>query len=176
MSLVPSGYVIIHLTKEIRTIVDYVDINPDAGANRTLLLVHGWPGLWSIWSNQIQHFQNKYRLIIPDLRGFGDSTHPGDVQASGSYSDLVGDLVCVMEKAGAQNVVCIGHDWGSQICHEAARMRPDLFQGVVGAALPVSLRFLCSCIYLSLTLNSSTSRRPVMGLSLSKHFPRHYQS
>jgi soluble epoxide hydrolase/lipid-phosphate phosphatase len=123
-------------------IVDYVDINPDAGVNRTLLLVHGWPGLWSTWSHQIRHFKDKYRLIAPDIRGFGDSTHPGDVQASGSYDDFVADLVCVLEKTNAQNVVCVGHDWGAQICYEAARMRPDLFQGVAGITLPVGCLFV----------------------------------
>ncbi|KAG8788321.1 hypothetical protein FRC15_004904 [Serendipita sp. 397] len=114
--------------------MSYVNINPTA--TRTLLMVHGWPGLWTIFSNQILHYQDKYHLVLPDLRGFGDSTHPGDVQASGSYTDLVGDLVCVLQDAGVEKAVCVGHDWGSQLCYEAARMRPDLFEGVVGAALP----------------------------------------
>jgi soluble epoxide hydrolase / lipid-phosphate phosphatase len=57
----------------------YVDINPNA--ERTLLFVHGWPGLWSTWSNQIMHFKDKYHLVVPNLRGTGDSSHPGDVQA-----------------------------------------------------------------------------------------------
>ncbi|CAG7854202.1 SubName: Full=Uncharacterized protein {ECO:0000313/EMBL:CCA70423.1} [Serendipita indica DSM 11827] len=114
--------------------MSYVDINPTA--NRTLLMVHGWPGLWSVWSNQIMHFSDKYHLLVPDLRGFGDSIHPGDVQASGTFSDIVGDLICILQDAGVSKAVCIGHDWGSPICHEAARMRPDLFEGVVGASLP----------------------------------------
>ncbi|KAG8792500.1 hypothetical protein FRC17_008590, partial [Serendipita sp. 399] len=115
--------------------MSYVNINPNANKT-TLLMVHGFPGLWSSFSNQILHFQDKYNLVIPDLRGFGDSTHPGDVQASGSYGDFVGDLVCVLRHAGVAKAVCIGHDWGAQICYEAARMRPDLIEGVVGAALP----------------------------------------
>lgn len=32
------------------------------------------------------------------------------------------------------------HDWGSQVCYEAARMRPDIFKAVVGLCIPVSLR------------------------------------
>ena len=36
-------------------ILEYVDINPDAST--TLLMVHGWPGLWSTWSKQIEEFQ-----------------------------------------------------------------------------------------------------------------------
>ncbi|EIN12298.1 alpha/beta-hydrolase [Punctularia strigosozonata HHB-11173 SS5] len=52
--------------------------------------------------------------------------------------DMVGDLVCVLGTAGVPpgDVVCLGHDWGSQICYEAARMRPDIFDSVIGIALP----------------------------------------
>lgn len=52
--------------------------------------------------------QDDYRLILPDLRGFGESTHPDDNQSSGTLFDLVGDLVCILEHAKAQNVVCVG--------------------------------------------------------------------
>jgi pimeloyl-ACP methyl ester carboxylesterase len=50
---------------------------------------------------------------------------------------MVGDLVCILENAGVSKAVCVGHDWGSQICYEAARMRPDLFEAVIGAVIPV---------------------------------------
>lgn len=113
--------------------ITWVDLNPEA--ERTLLLVHGWPGLWSTWSNQIEEFRNDYHLLIPDLRGFGWSSHPGDPENSGTIPDNVGDLVCLLEAAGVKKAVCIGHDWGSQICWEAARSRPDLFEAVT-ATLP----------------------------------------
>ena len=78
-----------------------------------------------------------YHLIIPDLRGFGASTHPGDVQTSGTMADMVSDLACVLEDARVSHeVVCVGHDWGAQICWEAARMRPDLIEAVAGAVVP----------------------------------------
>ena len=35
-----------------KLILDYVNVNPEA--NKTLLLVHGWPSLWASWSNQIE--------------------------------------------------------------------------------------------------------------------------
>ncbi|KAG6816120.1 hypothetical protein H0H87_008470 [Tephrocybe sp. NHM501043] len=68
--------------------------------------------------------------------------------------DMVGDLVCVLEHANVSSAICMGyvissllklenpltsscrHDWGSQICYEAARMRPDLFTAVVGVVVP----------------------------------------
>ncbi|TDL17638.1 alpha/beta-hydrolase [Rickenella mellea] len=114
--------------------IHYADVNPKA--NKTLVMVHGWPSLWSTWSNQIEEFQNEYHIIAPDNRGFGSSTHPGDVESSGTMGDLVGDLVCVLHDAGVKSAVCLGHDWGAQICWEAARMRPDIFSGVVAAVVP----------------------------------------
>ncbi|KIJ53653.1 hypothetical protein M422DRAFT_25478 [Sphaerobolus stellatus SS14] len=123
-------------TSETKTLdMHYVDINPSA--NRTLLLVHGWPSLWSSWSNQIQHFEKDYHLIVPDLRGFGSSSHPGDVESSGTMADIVSDLVCILKHAGVDHkVVCVGHDWGAQVCWEAARMRPDLVGAVSAAVIP----------------------------------------
>ncbi|KLO13848.1 alpha/beta-hydrolase [Schizopora paradoxa] len=114
--------------------IHYVDINPSA--SKTIIMVHGWPSLWSSWSNQILEFQDQYHLIALDQRGFGSSTHPGDVESSGTMGDLVGDLVCVLQDAGVETAICLGHDWGSQVCYEAARMRPDIFEGVVGAVVP----------------------------------------
>lgn len=49
-------------------------------------------------------------MIIPNLRGFGESTHPGDVRSSGTMSDLVGDLVCILQQANVDSVTCIGYD------------------------------------------------------------------
>ncbi|RDB20271.1 Bifunctional epoxide hydrolase 2 [Hypsizygus marmoreus] len=112
----------------------YVDVNPRA--KETILMVHGWPSLWSTWSNQIQEFKNDYHLVVPNLRGFGNSTHPGDPRSSGTMGDLVGDLVCILEHANVHSAICMGHDWGSQLCYDAARMRPDIFTAVIGAVVP----------------------------------------
>ncbi|KAF8994589.1 Alpha/Beta hydrolase protein [Cyathus striatus] len=119
--------------------LEYVDINPNA--TNTILMVHGWPSLWSSWARQIEEFQAEYRLIIPNLRGFGGSSHPGDVRSSGTMGDMVGDLMCILQHAGVlaetrNNVVCMGHDWGSQICYETARIRPDVVTHVIGVAVP----------------------------------------
>jgi pimeloyl-ACP methyl ester carboxylesterase len=53
-------------------------------------------------------FQKDYRLIVPNIRGFGASTHPGDVQTSGSISDLVGDMMCILRHAGVSQAIAIG--------------------------------------------------------------------
>jgi len=118
-------------------LVGYVNINPSA--SRTMLMVHGWPAMWTTWSKQIPYFEKEYHLLVPDQRGFASSTHPGDVEASGTIGDMVGDMVCVLDHAGIQQAICVGHDWGAQVCWEAARMRPDRFEAVVGVTVPVGV-------------------------------------
>lgn len=143
--------------------VGYVDINPSA--SRTMLMVHGWPGMWTSWSKQITYFEKEYHLLVPDLRGFASSTHPGDVEASGTMGDMVGDMVCVLDRAGVRQAICVGHDWGSQVCWEAARRRPDRFEAVIGVSVPVS-RLLTS---------ADTSNTDCCGCSTSRQLvPLHH--
>jgi len=154
--------------------VGYVDINPSA--TRTMLMVHGWPGIWTSWSRQITYFERDYHLLVPDHRGFASSTHPGDVEASGTTGDMVGDMVCVLDRAGVQQAICVGHDWGSQLCWEAARMRPDRFEAVVGVAVPVS-RLLVSyslpLILIAVCLQYIPSAGPFTPIEmLAKAFPK----
>jgi len=94
--------------------------------------VHGWPSLDHYVGPHADTVQDKYHLIVPDLRGFGASTHPGDEQTSGAFHDLVDDLACIMWNAGVDKATCVGHDWGSQVCWEAARARPDLIEAAAG--------------------------------------------
>lgn len=122
-------------SQEVKDIgIDYVEVNPNA--ERTVLMVHGWPSLWHSWKYQIEEFKDDFRLIVPDLRGFGPSGHPGDVKSSGTIPDIVGDLTCVLAHAGVSNVVCMGHDWGTSVCFQLARQRPDLALAVLGSIIP----------------------------------------
>ncbi len=52
--------------------------------------------------------QHDYRVIVPNVRGFGGSTHPGDVQSSGTIIDVVGDMICILGHANVAQAVVIG--------------------------------------------------------------------
>jgi pimeloyl-ACP methyl ester carboxylesterase len=47
-----------------------------AGKGPALLLLHGWPEFWLTWEGVIRRLADRFTLIVPDLRGFGDSTKP----------------------------------------------------------------------------------------------------
>ncbi|KAF2400293.1 alpha/beta-hydrolase [Trichodelitschia bisporula] len=120
--------------KSIKLKLAYLDINPTA--KKTLVLVHGWPSLWTTYRNQITYFKRNYRLIIPEHRGYGDSQHPLGLNASNAMYDFVGDITCMMDKAGVKSGVCVGNDFGAQVCWEAGRSRPDRFIGVFNVGIP----------------------------------------
>jgi soluble epoxide hydrolase/lipid-phosphate phosphatase len=71
--------------KNIRLKLAYLDLNKDK--KKTLILVHGWPSLWTTYRNQITAFSD-YRLIVPEIRGFGDSEHPKDLFTSNTMFDV----------------------------------------------------------------------------------------
>jgi len=64
----------------------YIDVNPSA--KKTLVLAHGWPSLWTTYRHQITEFGKDYRLIIPEHRGYGDSEHPVNLNASNTMQDV----------------------------------------------------------------------------------------
>ncbi len=47
----------------------------EAGAGAPVLLLHGWPQHWWCWRKVIERLSGRYRLLVPDLRGFGWSGH-----------------------------------------------------------------------------------------------------
>lgn len=72
--------------KDINLRLAYIDINPEA--KKTIIMVHGWPGMWTSFRNQIEAFKSEYRIITFDLRGYGDSQHPDDLFFSNSLPDV----------------------------------------------------------------------------------------
>src|SRR3954465_5369532 len=50
-----------------------------AGRGRPLLLLHGWPEFWLSWEPVMARLKDRFTLLAPDLRGFGDSDKPTGV-------------------------------------------------------------------------------------------------
>jgi len=71
--------------RNIRLKLAYLDLNRNK--KNTLILVHGWPSLWTTYRNQITEFSD-YRLIVPEIRGYGDSEHPKDLLTSNTMFDV----------------------------------------------------------------------------------------
>jgi pimeloyl-ACP methyl ester carboxylesterase len=105
-------------------------------ANPTVVLSHGFPELAHSWRHQVQPLADAgYHVIAPDQRGYGHSSAPTDVTAYG-IQQLTGDLFGLLDHFGKEDAIFVGHDWGSLVVWECARLRPERVKAVVGVSVP----------------------------------------
>ena len=109
----------------------------EAGEGPLVLLCHGFPETGHAWRHQVEALARAgYRVIAPDLRGYGESGSPGRADQYTVFH-AVGDLVALMDALGQTQAVVVGNDWGATIAWQAALMRPDRFRAVVALTVPM---------------------------------------
>lgn len=112
----------------------------EEGQGPLVILVHGFPYLWYAWRHQIRALAAAgYRVIAPDLRGYGQTDQPDHVDLY-DHTHMVGDLVDLMKTLGETSAVIVGHDVGAGLTNAAALMRPDLFRAVGVLCTPPATR------------------------------------
>lgn len=112
----------------------------EQGTGPLMLLCHGFPELWYSWRYQLAALsQAGYHVVAPDLRGYGQSDQPEDVEAY-TLLHLVGDLVGILDVLGEPEAILVGHDWGSVLAWQAALMRPDRFPVLITMSAPYVAR------------------------------------
>ena len=80
----------------------------EAGDGPPLLLLHGWPQHWYCWHRVVPLLPG-FRLVVPDMRGFGWSSVP----ATGyDKENLASDVLALMDELAIDRAGIIGHDWG----------------------------------------------------------------
>ncbi|GAA4115137.1 epoxide hydrolase EphA [Aquimarina addita] len=103
----------------------------DAGEGPVALLIHGWPDSKEMWRYQIPFLVNAgYRVIAPDLRGFGGAPKTQDIAAYG-LGALMSDIITILDNMGIDNVNLVTHDWGAAIGWTMARYRPEYVNSFV---------------------------------------------
>jgi len=108
----------------------------EQGQGPLVLLCHGWPELSFSWRHQIGALAAAgYRAVAPDMRGFGRTSAPAEIDAYTIFH-TVGDMVALVAALGERQAVIIGHDWGAPVAWHAAMFRPDIFTAVAGLSVP----------------------------------------
>lgn len=103
----------------------------DEGHGPAVLLLHGFPDSSYLWRHQIPVLvQSGYRVIAPDLRGFGDSDKPEAV-ASYALPLVVGDIVTLLDMLQINRASVVGHDWGAAVGWLLAAMTPERLEKLV---------------------------------------------
>jgi pimeloyl-ACP methyl ester carboxylesterase len=103
----------------------------DYGNGSPVLLLHGWPDSAYVWRNQIPFLTGHgFRVIAPDLRGFGRSSRPVEV-TDYALSKSVGDVRGLLDALGVESSHLVGHDWGAAVAWSMALSHPDRVQKLV---------------------------------------------
>lgn len=106
------------------------------GDGPLMILVHGWPELWYSWRHQIPALAAAgYRVIAPDVRGYGGSDKPHAVEAY-DMRTLTADVVGLIDAFGEEEALLVGHDWGAPICWHTALLHPERVRAVAGLSVP----------------------------------------
>lgn len=112
----------------------------EAGRGPVVLLCHGFPESWYSWRHQIDALSSAgYRVIAPDMRGYGGSDAPAEADQY-CLPLLVGDMVGLLDVLDVGQAVIVGHDWGSPVALNAALMRPDRFPAVATLSIAYTPR------------------------------------
>lgn len=104
-----------------------------AGAGEPLVLLHGWPEHWFAWRKLIGPLAEHYRVICPDLRGFGWSDAPPNGYEKDS---LANDIASLLDALGIERARVMGHDWGAWTGFLLALHRPERVERFVMTAFP----------------------------------------
>lgn len=107
---------------------------------RPIVLCHGWPEHAFSWRFQMPALAAAgYHVIVPNQRGYGNSSRPKDVTAY-DIEQLTGDLVALLDHFAYETAVFVGHDWGANVVWSTAMLHPDRVEKVVALSLPYQQR------------------------------------
>jgi len=98
-----------------------------AGRGSPVLLLHGYPQTHVMWHKVAPRLAQEFTVVVPDLRGYGDSSKPPDGDNHFGYSKraTAQDQVEVMQHLGFKQFAVVGHDRGARVAHRLARDHPD---------------------------------------------------
>ena len=108
----------------------------EQGEGPLVILCHGFPECWYSWRHQLQALAKAgFRAVAPDLRGYGRSDRPEEVEKY-TILDDIGDIVGLVDALGAHRAMIAGHDIGATIAWQTALLRPDRFRAVIALSPP----------------------------------------
>lgn len=123
----------------------YYEAGPASGT--PVVLCHGWPEIAYSWRHQIEALSCEgYRVIAPDMRGYGQSSAPLGEAAVPLYDsiNLTADLCGLLDHLGIEKAVFGGHDWGGFVVWDMAVRHPSRVMGIIGVNTPYIARTHCN--------------------------------
>jgi hypothetical protein len=84
------------------------------GQGDPIVLLHGWPETWYSWHRVMPDLAKNYTVIVPDLRGLGDSSKPSTGYDGKTLAEDIHQLVTQL---GFKTISLVGHDIGTQVAY-----------------------------------------------------------
>ncbi len=110
----------------------------EAGSGPLVLLLHGFPEFWWSWHHQLEALAAAgYRVVAPDLRGYGASDKP---PRGYDAPTLSADLAGLVRALGEREAVFVGHDWGGHLAWSVAALHPSVVRRLVVLSIAHPLR------------------------------------
>ena len=105
-----------------------------------IVLCHGWPEHAFSWRHQMPALAAAgYHVIVPNQRGYGNSSRPDEVTAY-DIENLSGDLVALLDHFGYEDATFVGHDWGAMVVWGLTLLYPGRVNRVINLSLPYQER------------------------------------
>jgi pimeloyl-ACP methyl ester carboxylesterase len=106
----------------------------EAGEGPPLLLLHGWPQHFWCWRRLVPELSGEFRVICPDLRGFGWSDAPGRGYDNETFA---ADAIALLDALGVDRAGVIGHDWGGFTSFLLALNHPERVRALLAVSTPI---------------------------------------
>lgn len=114
----------------------------ERGEGPVLLCLHGFPELSVSWRHQLAALSDHYRVVVPDMRGYGGTDAPLPARAY-TLEHLCSDADGLIRVLGVQDVHLLGHDWGGAVAWDFAWRFPQRVRSITVLncpAVPVMAR------------------------------------
>lgn len=112
----------------------------EQGNGPLILLCHGFPETSYSWRYQLTALaQAGYTAVAPDMRGYGKTDSPYDVEAF-NVAELAADMVGLLDAYGVEKAIIVGNDWGATVAWQTVLRYPNRFHGLVALGVPMMKR------------------------------------
>ena len=98
------------------------------GEGELVVLLHGFFEFWYSWRHQIPALARRYKVVVPDLRGYNDSEKP---LRGNDLTTLGEDVIGLIRGLGYQKADIVGHGWGGTLAWHLAQTCPQIFRRLV---------------------------------------------
>jgi pimeloyl-ACP methyl ester carboxylesterase len=105
------------------------------GQGDPVVLLHGWPQTWYEWHKVMPALAKNYTVIVPDLRGLGDSSKPASGYDSNTTAEDIHQLVTQL---GFNDIFLVGHDLGAFVSYSYAAAHPNEVSRLVILDVPIA--------------------------------------